>query len=643
MKANAAAILLSACLALILGLAGCGAVTSSLRTGVNTAAAGQPVSLNERLIDERVFPKDKVVNVEIVIDPDEFQSMLDNAANEEYKTATVNYNGQVVENVGIRTKGNLSLRSVVNSDSDRFSFKLAFEEYLSSQSLLGLTKINLNNNYSDATYMREYLTYELAASMGLPTPKYSFVNVYVNGIHQGFYLAVEQIGDEYLQRNFGNSNGALYKANGGAGSELNWLGKMESYTGLDLKSKPNDGSDLLAMLNELNNGNAYESCLDVDAVLKYIALNTLTANMDSYMGQNKHNYYLYENKGKFLILPWDYNMAFGGLGSANMMIDEPTQGAVADRPLVAKLLQVPEYKEKYHHYIADALKGFMSESAFGVQVEQLADLISNHVEKDSSAFYTYDQYKQGLAGLKTFVAAQVTSFTKQLDGTSPISGTGAGSGGGMRGGAGGAMPAMGANGQGGQRIRAGGNGQAGAAGQGGEQAGLGGLVGQGGQVGLGGQAGQRGQAGQGGQPGRMDPGMAAANPADPANGQAIPGVPNGQAVPGAVNGQPVAPGEAPADGQLMPDGIMPPVQDGNMLPGQMGQRPEGFQGGPGGGRPGGPGGMGGSGQGPLGTASGTQAVATKADVTKHAAATAVSVGVLLLSSLVVGFYKRKVW
>ena len=105
--------------------------------------------------------------------------MLDNASAEEYKEASVNYNGMQFDHVGIRTKGNLSLRSVVNSDSDRYSFKLSFDEYL-NQTLNGISKINLNNNYSDASYMREFLTYELAESVGLPTPGFSYVNVYVN-------------------------------------------------------------------------------------------------------------------------------------------------------------------------------------------------------------------------------------------------------------------------------------------------------------------------------------------------------------------------------------------------------------------------------------------------------------------------------
>lgn len=174
MKAKWSSLLLCLCsLLLIFGLVACEVTnTSSTTVGTNTTSTTEEtkVSADEQKLDEEVFPKDKIVDVKITIDEDEFQDMLDNASNEEIKTASVDYNGHHFDNVGIRTKGNLTLRSVVQmTDSDRYSFKLSFDEFV-DQTLGGISKINLNNNYSDTTSMREFLTYELAETMGLPTP-----------------------------------------------------------------------------------------------------------------------------------------------------------------------------------------------------------------------------------------------------------------------------------------------------------------------------------------------------------------------------------------------------------------------------------------------------------------------------------------
>ncbi|WP_098746593.1 CotH kinase family protein [Paenibacillus sp. EZ-K15] len=430
-------VLLSLVLVIILLLSGCDGTTPTAGTVDSSSTTND--ALQEQ-IDSTVFPKDKVIDVKITIDEADFQDMLDNASAEEYKEASVNYNGMQYDHVGIRTKGNLSLSSVVNSDSDRYSFKISFDEYL-NQTLNGISKINLNNNYSDASYMREFLTYELAESVGLPTPGFSYVNVYVNDELWGFYLAIEQIDDSYLQRHFDNSYGALYKAEmRGTGSDLTWLGNdPDSYTGLVMKSKSSNDNILIDMLDELNNGSDYEKVLDVDNVLKYVALNVVASNMDSYIGTTKQNYYLYENNGVFSILPWDYNMSFGTFSSSSVLIDEPTQGALAERPLIAKLLEVDEYMDRYHAILSEMLEGYMQQEIFNERVTQLQELISEHVKQDPRPFFSYEEYEQSLPTLTAYVQKWTDNIQQQLDGTIPSAGDGSGSGGGMGPGGGGGM------------------------------------------------------------------------------------------------------------------------------------------------------------------------------------------------------------
>lgn len=432
------------CLLLLFNITGCTLTNSTSDTVKSDAVNSNTVSTEEQAIQEEIFPKDKVIDVKITLDEEDFQDMLDNASEEEYKEASVNYNGQQFDHVGIRTKGNLSLRSVVSSDSDRYSFKISFDEYINQQ-LGGISKINLNNNYSDATYMREFLTYELAESVGLPTPGFSYVNVYVNDELWGFYLAIEQVDEAYLNRNFGNSTGALYKAEmTGVGSDLTWLGDdLNSYSGLVMKSEKSNNDILIDMLDELNNGSDYEKVLNVDNVLKYIALNVAASNMDSYLGSNKQNYYLYEDNGIFNVLPWDYNMAFGGFGGTNLLIDEPTQGAVAERPLIAKLLEVDEYKEQYHQILSEMINGYLKEENITARIQELQELISSHVKNDPRPFYSYEEYEQSLPTLTSFIASNNESIANQLDGTSPSSGDGSGSGGGMGGPGGGGNRGMG--------------------------------------------------------------------------------------------------------------------------------------------------------------------------------------------------------
>ncbi len=165
----------------------------------------------------------EVISVEISADPDEWQSMLDNAMNEEYIMADVTINGTLFSDVGIRPKGNNSLQMVASSDSDRYSFKIKFDEYISGQTCYGLDMLVLNNMIGDPTYMKEYTTFDMMKTLGINTPYFGYTDISVNGEEWGLYFALEAYNDSYELRTSGDENGVLYnvKTSGGMGGDRN--------------------------------------------------------------------------------------------------------------------------------------------------------------------------------------------------------------------------------------------------------------------------------------------------------------------------------------------------------------------------------------------------------------------------------------
>ena len=105
--------------------------------------------------ESKLFDTDSILTIDISIDPDDWDEMLETAINEEYYECDVTINGTTFYRVGIRPKGNTSLSSIANDpDTDRYSFKLEFDQYVDGQTCWGLDKLVLNNNYADATIMR---------------------------------------------------------------------------------------------------------------------------------------------------------------------------------------------------------------------------------------------------------------------------------------------------------------------------------------------------------------------------------------------------------------------------------------------------------------------------------------------------------
>ena len=148
-----------------------------------------------------IFNDDSVIEINIEMDEDSWQEMLDNAASEEYTAANITVNGTTYNNVAIRPKGNSSLSQLVTDDStERYSFKIKLDKYVDGQTLDGLSKLVLNNNMSDTTSMKEYLSYKLLDSLGIPTPACSYAHITVNGEEWGLYLAVEPIEEEFIER-----------------------------------------------------------------------------------------------------------------------------------------------------------------------------------------------------------------------------------------------------------------------------------------------------------------------------------------------------------------------------------------------------------------------------------------------------------
>lgn len=409
-----------------------------------------PESANEEAV---IFDNTQVESLYITIDSADWQDMLTNAVDEENHSVSVSYKGVTLDSVAMRTKGNSSLTSVANSGGTRFSFKLDTNEYVDGQRLLNLKKLNLNNQFKDPTYMREHISYGLLRDMGVPAPRSSFVNLYINGQLHGLYGLVEQVDDAFLSRHFADADGDLYKPDAtgvtnAAGHTLAWIDELfSSYTAVELKTneETTDNQAFINFVDVLNHQgddtSALDGVVDADAVLRYLAVSTATGNLDSYQGQTAHNYYLYDHGSVFSVIPWDMNESFGSFTMgctadevASLYIDEPTSGALADRPLIAQLLQHEDYRNLYHDHLQTLVDGGLQQDTLAQQVADIADLIRASVYADPTAFFSASEFESGqtqsvgeIPGLLSFASERVSSVRQQLEGTLPASGNGSGS------------------------------------------------------------------------------------------------------------------------------------------------------------------------------------------------------------------------
>lgn len=440
--------------------------------------------------EKTLFDTSKVHTIDIIMDNwDEFTA---NCKSEKYYTCTVVIDNEVYKNVAIRGKGNTSLSQVVN---DRYSYKIEFDHYDSSNTYYGLDKLCLNNIIQDNTYMKDYLTYQMMHEMDVASPLCSYAYITVNGEDWGLYLAVEGVEESFLQRNYGKDYGELYKPenvdikggrsngemtfenerlsisrknreesskngnndqrgrpenigngdmqrgrpenignsgiqNGSDDVLLKYIDEnIESYSNIfdSAKTDINDSDKkrLIKALKKLNNEEDLESVVDIDTVIRYFVVHNFVLNFDSYTGTMIHNYYLYESDGQLQMIPWDYNLAFGGFQSmggaaslVNYPIDSPVSGGnIKDRPMIAWIFENEEYTELYHKYFLEFIANYFDSGYFSEMIDNVNEMISPFVKKDPTKFCTYEEFEKGIATLKEFCLLRAESVSAQLNGT----------------------------------------------------------------------------------------------------------------------------------------------------------------------------------------------------------------------------------
>ena len=504
--------------AVLMALAAALCLAASAFAGQIAAAAGDTgVTM---AYETALFDTDSIISVNILMDQEDWEDMLANAASEEYYPCDVEINGETFYRVGIRPKGNTSLSAIVSDpDTDRYSFKLEFDHYVDGQTCWGLDKLVLNNNYADATNMKEALVYDMYQYLGADASLYNYAQISVNGEYWGVYLALEAVEDSFLLRNYGAESGELYKpegVGGGAGdkdgmgdlpdmdnmpdmSDLPDMGDMpepqggnsaadspdssdtadtdtagsngrpQQPDGADRDGMPTppeggdmpDGTDggmggssggadlnytddeldsydtiwdgevtsasksdhkrVVTALRNIAEGTELETYMDVDNLLKYMAVHAFAVNEDSLSGSMAHNYYLYESGGRLNLIPWDYNLAFGGMGGgdASSVINDPIADPFSGTNFFDTLLANETYRARYYAYLRQLAEEYVSGGGLEAFYTRVRSQIDGLVESDPTAFYTYDEYVAAAETLYQVVQLRARSVKGQVDGIIP--------------------------------------------------------------------------------------------------------------------------------------------------------------------------------------------------------------------------------
>lgn len=409
---------------------------------------------------DEVFSDTEVKRLDFVVTSERWQSMLDDMT-DTYGTfgsggssslidtdedpifvpADVYYNGIQWYRVGIRFKGNSSLQSAWQNGILKLSFKMDFDEFeddypqIDNQRFYGFKKFSLKNNYEDSSFVREKVAADVFKNAGVAVSHTAFYQLYVDHgdgpEYFGLYTLVEEVDGEVLDTQFSSDDGNLYKPEDEDGSQFIEGTFTESAFEKKTNEDEADWSDIIALFAALHDDTRtsdpatwrsnLEAVFDVDVFLKYLAVNGIIQNWDTY-GVMPHNYYLYNNpdNGKLTWIPWDNNEALQeGKNGGALNLDFSDLDS-SEWPLIAKIYADETYKAQYDAYLQEVIEGAFNPSIIQATYDTYSSLIESYAVAERSGYSFLgsnksSEFTRAISELKSHATSRESAVEGYLD------------------------------------------------------------------------------------------------------------------------------------------------------------------------------------------------------------------------------------
>jgi hypothetical protein len=348
--------------------------------------------------------------------------------------ATLLIDGKTYRDVGVHFRGLTSYAMV--PEGRKRSLNLSLDFVHEGQAVGGYRTLNLLNSNMDPTYLRTALYLQIVREF-MPAPKANYARVVINEESWGIYVNVQQFNKDFTRDFFNSTAGARWKVPGSPAGRggLEYLGDNPAdYKQIyEIKSKddPQSWKALIALCKTLNQEPvktleaALSPMLDIDGALRFLALDIAMANEDGYWTRAS-DYSIYcDAKGRFHVLPHDTNetfssgggpgmrgggrggRGFGGPGGAEGTSLDPLTGVENPRrPLMSKLLAVPDLRAKYLAIVRDIAQKWLDWDRLGPIARRYQALIAADVKADTKKLDSMEAFEAGLKSFEAFVTAR---------------------------------------------------------------------------------------------------------------------------------------------------------------------------------------------------------------------------------------------
>ena len=394
-----------------------------------------------------------VRTIELTFEDPNWQSQLvTNYSTGQEIQGTLKFREKVIEGVGVRYKGNTSYQRV---NGEKKSVNISIDATIEGADLESYDTLNLNNAAGDQTLLKEALYFN-AMKKYAACPAAGFVQLNINGENWGLYSNAQQQDSPLIRQYFGSNDGDRWKAPSGTGSgagagrpggggpgggrppggggrppggggrppgggggggwssgdkALLYLGDNPStYENLyELKKQNSEEpwANLIHATDILNNTPAAEfkakvsEVLAVDSWLWFLVLENVFTDDDSYWNKGC-DYIIYHDpeSGRIFPIEHDGNEAFT---SRDARLDPFEQETNTNRPVINKLLSVPEFRQRYIAHMRTVLKNDFNPENLTAAIDRYVNTIETFIENDPKKDFSMTDFRSGISQLKGLI------------------------------------------------------------------------------------------------------------------------------------------------------------------------------------------------------------------------------------------------
>jgi spore coat protein CotH len=314
------------------------AITSSERGAAGATAEPAGLDLAGTL---DVFDRDHVHEIAIEFAQADYRRMLNtfsSTGTKEFIDATVTIDGTRIENVGLRLKGNSTLRglggfgggrgfgggsdSSTADDPRTLPWLVELDTFVENRRYEGYETLAIRpaGNIGYSTALNEALATALIADVGEPAVRFSYASVTINGGEPVLRLVLEEPDSKLAEDTFANE-GVLYKSLSSGRFEYRGetaIAYDDSFRQITRK-KRQDLKPLINLLGWVTNASDEEfdadlaEHVDVGSFARYVALQNLLLNFDDMAGPGQNYYLWYDLEDeRFRVVTWDLNFSLSG-------------------------------------------------------------------------------------------------------------------------------------------------------------------------------------------------------------------------------------------------------------------------------------------------------------------------------------------